>query len=95
MDQALVDVTDVPGARPGDEAVLYGEQQDERIAIEDAGRRIGRIPYELVCQLGRRVRREYVLDGEVVTSSPPLSLVPDETLSRIFGVRSAAGEVSG
>jgi alanine racemase len=95
MDQTLIDVTDVPDVQPGDEAVLYGEQGNERITIEDAGRRIGRISYELVCMLGRRVRREYVLNGKVVTSSPPRSVVPDETLARIFGVGSSANEVSG
>jgi len=66
MDQTLVDLTDVPGARVGEDVVLYGQQGAGRIGIEEMAARIGRIPYELTCAVGRRVRREFVLNGMVV-----------------------------
>lgn len=60
MDQTMLDVTDVPAAKLGDEVVLYGRQGDQFIAIEDIARLIGTISYEVVCSLGKRVPRVYV-----------------------------------
>lgn len=59
MDLAMVDVTDVPDARAGDDVVLIGEQLGEKITAEEMGARIGTIPYEILCGLGRRVARVY------------------------------------
>jgi hypothetical protein len=47
-------------------------------------RRVDRIPYELTCAIGRRVRREFVWQGSVVVETPFRSVVPDAALSRIF-----------
>lgn len=59
MDQIMVDVGKVPEVRVGDEAVLIGEQQGERITAEEAAERIGTISYEVLAQLGKRVSRVY------------------------------------
>jgi alanine racemase len=58
MDMCMVDVTDVPGARVGDEAVLIGEQGGDRITAEDVAARLGTINYEVVSQILARVPRE-------------------------------------
>ncbi len=59
MDQLLVDVTAVRDVREGDEAVLLGNQGDERItASEMAGWR-GTVNYEVVCAISSRVPRTY------------------------------------
>ncbi len=60
MDLTVVDVTDVPGVRPGDEVVLWGKQGGEQITLAEVSRWSGAIPYELVAGLGRRVRRVLV-----------------------------------
>ena len=60
MDMCMVDVTDVPEARTGDEVVLIGEQQGERITAEQVAARLGTINYEVVSQILARVPREIV-----------------------------------
>jgi len=95
MDQTLVDVTDVPGAQVGDEVVLYGRQGDESIRIEEMGYLGNMIPYELTCSIGRRVRREYVLNGAAVAVVPPRSVVANDAVGRIFGVGAKSDDGSG
>jgi alanine racemase len=51
MNFFMVDVTDIPGVYPEDEAVLLGKQGDERIAAGDLAERIGTIHYEVVTRL--------------------------------------------
>ncbi|MBI5379443.1 MAG: alanine racemase [Nitrospirae bacterium] len=60
MDLTMVDVTDAPEAGAGDEAVLIGRQGEARITAEEVAERAGTIPYEILCGIGRRVRRVYV-----------------------------------
>jgi len=71
MDQTAIDVTDVPDVQVGDEAVIYGRQGNESITVEEMAARVNRIPYELTCAVGRRVRREFVRNGVVVAETPP------------------------
>jgi alanine racemase len=60
MDMCMIDVTDVPGARTGDEVVLIGEQLGARLAAEEVAARLGTINYEVVSQILARVPREIV-----------------------------------
>ncbi len=60
MDQTMVDVTDVPGAAVGDDVVLLGEQDDQRVTAEDIARWCGSISYEVLCGITARVPRVYV-----------------------------------
>ncbi len=59
MDATMIDLTGVPEAIAGDEVVLYGGQGTERISLEEVARHAGTIPYEITCQLSRRVPRTY------------------------------------
>jgi len=59
MDMAMVDVTDVPEASLGDEAVLLGEQGNERITARELADRAGLIEYEITCGISKRVPRVY------------------------------------
>ena len=59
MDQIMVQLDGAPGAQPGDEVVLIGEQGEQRISAEEVGQRWGTINYEVVCGIGRRVPRLY------------------------------------
>ena len=59
MDLTMVDVSEVPGVKAGDEVVLLGRQEAEEInAVEMAGW-IESIPYEVLCAIGKRVPRVY------------------------------------
>jgi alanine racemase len=55
MDMITVDLTDIPVARVGDRAVLWGEQ----LPIEEIAARAGTISYELMSGLTGRVERQY------------------------------------
>ena len=57
MDQTLVDVTDIPQVRPGDEAVLIGRSGALRQSAEDLARAAGTIPNEILSRLGSRPER--------------------------------------
>jgi alanine racemase len=59
MDLTLVDVTDVPGAAVGDEAVLIGRQDGQEIRAEELAAHAGTISYEIFCGIGPRVPRVY------------------------------------
>jgi alanine racemase len=59
MDLTLVDVTDVPGVREGDEIVLIGRRGGERISVEDLASKLDTISYEILCGIGKRVPRIY------------------------------------
>jgi alanine racemase len=58
MDQLLVDCGD-DDVRPGDEAVLIGDQGNERVTAEEVGAHTGTIGYEVVTTISERVPREH------------------------------------
>jgi alanine racemase len=60
MDLTMVDLTDVPGARIGDEVVLWGGVGESRISVNDVARIAQTISYEMLCTVGRRVARVYL-----------------------------------
>jgi len=57
MDQLMVNVSAIPGARPGDEVVLLGRQGDETISASELAARAGTIPWEIFTRITRRVTR--------------------------------------
>ncbi|MBM4341634.1 MAG: alanine racemase [Deltaproteobacteria bacterium] len=59
MDLIMADVTDVPGVSKGDEAILIGRQGREQITADEVAKKIGSIPYEVLCLIGKRVPRVY------------------------------------
>ncbi len=59
MDQTVVDVTDLPGAAGGDEAVLIGRQGAEEISVVEFSRWAETIPWETLCSITKRVPRIY------------------------------------
>ena len=60
MDQTMLDVTDIPGVRQGDEVVLIGRQGDAGISTEALAECAGTIPYEILTGLNERIPREYI-----------------------------------
>lgn len=62
MDQMMVDVTDLELAvQPGTEVTIVGHDGDEYISMEEFAELSGRINYEAVCDIGKRVPRIYDL----------------------------------
>jgi alanine racemase len=59
MDQTMIDVGHIKGARVGDEVVLIGKQGKNEITVERLARLSGTIPYEIVCSITDRVPRIY------------------------------------
>ncbi len=67
MDQCMVDVTDIPEAKVGDEVTLMGRDGDEFISAEEIGATVGNsFHYEVVCDISKRVPRVYYRGGKVV-----------------------------
>ena len=66
MDLTMVDVTDVPGASVGDEVVLFGEQGEAALTLEEVARKSETLSYEVMCTIGKRVTRIYVRGGRPV-----------------------------
>jgi len=58
MDQTMINVTDIPGVRQGDEVVLIGRQGTDRITAEEVAAKLGTINYEVVSAILARVPRE-------------------------------------
>jgi alanine racemase len=63
MDNVTVDVGGDGAVAVGDEVVLIGRRESERITAEEMARRIGTINYEVVCGISGRVPRVYHRDG--------------------------------
>jgi len=59
MDMTMVDVTEIPEVRIGDEAVLIGSQGSETLSADELARQMGTIPYEILCAVSHRVPRLY------------------------------------
>jgi alanine racemase len=60
MDQCMVDVTDVPGVKEGDEVVLMGIDGIHTILADDIASATGTINYEIVCAFGQRLPKVYI-----------------------------------
>jgi len=59
MDQCMVDVTDIPDVKPGDNVVML-DTLDNQISAECLADTVGTISYEILCCIGKRVPRHYV-----------------------------------
>ena len=60
MDQCMVDVTDVPDVKVGDEVIIMGTDGKHTILADDIARATGTINYEIVCAFGQRLPKVYV-----------------------------------
>lgn len=65
MDQFMVDVTDIPDAAVNDSVTLLGKDGEEEITAEEMGELSGSFNYEVVCDIGKRIPRIYLWNGEI------------------------------
>ncbi len=55
MDMFMIDVTDVPGVKEGDEVIIFGKQ----LPVEQIAEWAQTIPYEIMTGISQRVKRVY------------------------------------
>jgi alanine racemase len=60
MDQAVLDITDIAGVKPGDEVVILGGQGGERITAYDHADACETIPWEVFTRIAQRNARAAV-----------------------------------
>jgi alanine racemase len=65
MDMTLVDLTEFESPRVGEEVVLFGQQGEAAITVDDIAARTGVIGYEVLCGISKRVVRVYRRNGDV------------------------------
>ncbi|MCI6355185.1 MAG: alanine racemase [Gemmiger formicilis] len=63
MDQTMIDVTDIPDVRMGDEVTVFGLGGGD--TADTIAAKTGTINYEILCGLARRVPRVYKENGKV------------------------------
>ncbi len=62
MDMCMIDLTDKPHVDVGSEIEIFGPNHP----VEDMAKLAGTIPYELVCNVSKRVPRFYIENGKVI-----------------------------
>ena len=60
MDQCMIDVTDVPDVKVGDEVIVMGTDGKNTILPDDIAKATGTINYEITCAFGQRLPKVYV-----------------------------------
>ncbi len=64
MDMCMVDVSEIPEIRVGDEAALFGYDTDGTLLpCERIAQLAGTISYEILCGISKRIPRIYMQDG--------------------------------
>ncbi len=66
MDQFMADVTDIEDVKYADKVTLIGNDGAEKLPVEILSELSGRFNYEFVCDLSKRIPREYIRHGEVI-----------------------------
>ena len=60
MDQCMIDVTNVPDVKVGDEVIVMGTDGVNTILADDIANATGTINYEITCAFGQRLPKVYV-----------------------------------
>lgn len=60
MDQCMIDLTDVPDVKIGDEVIIMGSDGINEISADDIAEATGTINYEILCAFGQRLPKVYV-----------------------------------
>lgn len=66
MDQFMVDATEIDDVKYADKVTLVGNDGDEKLPVEALSGLSGRFNYEFVCDLGKRIPREFIRHGDIV-----------------------------
>ena len=66
MDQFMIDVTDIPNVKTGDEVILLGESNGIKFNADYIAKCMNSINYEVLCLLKKRVPRAYIKSGQII-----------------------------
>lgn len=66
MDQVMLDVTDIPGVKPGMTATVWGRDGDAVLGVEEIAAQNETVHYEMICLVGKRVPRVFLRGGQTV-----------------------------
>lgn len=69
MDVCMLDVTDLPGVRTGEQVTLLGRQGHGVVTLDEFATWAGLIPYEVTCGISKRVPRRYCEGGTTGSGS--------------------------
>lgn len=64
MDQLMVDLTDIPQAKEGDEAIIYSNGEDNTMDLNTLAELAGTNKNEIIARISRRVPKVYIKDGK-------------------------------
>jgi alanine racemase len=73
MDMMMVDVTDIPNPKVGEEVILLGKQGTRELTAEDYARWLMTIPYEVLCGIGGKGNRSYMPHLQASSASTALT----------------------
>ena len=68
MDQMMVDATSIPDIQRNDVVTLIGKDGNEEITVEEIAALAGTFNYEFVCDLNKRIPRNYYYNGRYIGS---------------------------
>ncbi len=66
MDQCMIDVTDIPDIKVGDEVIVMGRSGALSVTADDIASAVGTINYEILCGFALRLPRVYKAAGELI-----------------------------
>lgn len=66
MDQFMIDVTNIPDVKIGDEVILLGEKNGLKYNADDMAEKLGTINYEVTCMLKSRLPRVYIKNKHII-----------------------------
>lgn len=69
MDQLMLDVTDIDGVHLGTVVTCFGGDNKNAILADEIARLTNTINYEITCDVGKRVPRVFMRNGQEIGSS--------------------------
>ena len=66
MDQFMIDITNIPDVKIGDEVILLGEKNGLKYNADDMAKKLDTINYEVTCMLKSRLPRVYIKDTHII-----------------------------
>ncbi len=68
MDQMMIDVTHIENVKIGDSVIIMGKEGELCVSAEELAAIQGTINYEIVCNVGKRVPRVFIRNGEIINT---------------------------
>ncbi|MEG1953664.1 MAG: alanine racemase [Hydrogenoanaerobacterium sp.] len=66
MDQLMLDVTGIKDVKRGDDVTVFGCQGGSEITVDSLAKLADTIPYEITCQISKRIPRVYLQNGKPI-----------------------------